>query len=84
MADDAEWRQRAEDAYADAARAAVAIASALPGLDEDAARSRIERAGCEMRVVERDAESFPRRADRRTTRVNVAIERGIVTAAEVY
>ena len=84
MADDANWRQRTEDGYAEAARAAGAVASTLPGLDEDAARSRIEEAGCEMRVVERDGEALPRRSDRRAKRVNVKIEQGVITSAEIY
>jgi hypothetical protein len=84
MADDAYWRQRAEERFADAAREAIALASELSGVDEDEATNRITEAGLQTRVVERDGVPFTIRLDRRPRRVNLTIREGKVTAAEVF
>lgn len=53
------------------------------GLDEQAATDTATELGFEVRVVERDGESFPVTADYRVDRVNLVITDGVVTGASV-
>jgi hypothetical protein len=83
VSDDAYWRRRAEEEFAEAARNAVSVASTLVGVKEDDALRRIEDAGCSVRVIERDGEVFPHTADRRPSRINLRVAQGTITAADV-
>lgn len=61
----------------------TALAGEVVGMTEAEASAAIEDAGCVMRVMKRDGESFMGTDDYRTDRVNVTIVAGVVTAATV-
>lgn len=68
----------------DVERAATGLAATLIGVNEASARGRIQRFGYLVRVVPRDGEDFAIRADRHSNRINLAVEGGVVTSAEVF
>jgi hypothetical protein len=82
--DDAQWQQRGEQKFADAARNAAAVAQTLVGLREDEAAERVQEAGYAVRIVERDGEIVPLSRDRRPSRINIRVTGGKVTSADVY
>jgi hypothetical protein len=57
------------------------IAETLVGQTERAATEAAEAQGITVRIASREGESFPLRADMRFSRVNLVIERGVVTQA---
>lgn len=59
------------------------VVERVVGLPEDEASTVAKELGFEMRVTERDGESFPVTADYRTDRINVVIEAGVVTTASI-
>lgn len=59
------------------------VAASLIGLSEERAVEVAKEQGFEVRVTERDGESFPVTADYRMDRVNVSIAEGVVVQASV-
>lgn len=55
----------------------------LVGMTEGAALAKIQKAGFQARVRERDGEHFMGTCDYRTDRVNLRISKGKITAAYV-
>ncbi len=64
-------------------RAAEALVDRVLGLSEQAAAALAAEEGLPVRVVERDGEIFPLRADLRPGRLNLSLEKGLVTAVRV-
>jgi hypothetical protein len=62
---------------------AEAVAADLVGLSEDDALAIVQERGFEARVVARDGEEFAVTDDYRLDRINLRIEAGVVTAADV-
>jgi hypothetical protein len=71
-------------AFRKAAEVAEALAPTLVGLAESDGKAAVDAQNCLYRVARRDGVSFGARADRRPNRINVTIENGTITAAEVY
>lgn len=53
-------------------------------MSEDQAAVEIRRSGCLVRVIARDGRHFPLRGDFRANRVNLTVDRGLVSSVGVY
>jgi hypothetical protein len=71
------------DWFETTAEVTLGYAEQLAGFDESAAESCVKTAGLLWRVVARDGESFAVTEDYIPTRINVVIERTIVTEITV-
>jgi hypothetical protein len=71
------------DAYAERLKLAESLAPTLVGLDEASANSAVAQAGLTVRVERRDGRRMSLRDNLRVDRIDLTIERGVVTAARV-
>ena len=77
-------RDPIDERFAKLARPTEVFAGSLIGLSEGDAESAAMNAGFQVRVESRDGCSFPLTMDRRSTRINLTVERGAVVAVRVF
>jgi hypothetical protein len=69
--------------FAELTHRTEAVAMLLVGLPEDDAVAQAAEHGCITRVELRDGKGLPLRADRRSNRIDLTIEDGVVVATRV-